>query len=219
MVTEKEPKFVLALDFGGTKLSAAIVNIENGEIAALIQKSTPVQQGAAGTLEVMVATAKEVLGKFGRRDHVTQTGISFGGPVNQDRTAVLHSHHVADWDGIVLTEIMQDTFGMPAFMDNDANAAALGEWYFGAGKRAQNMLYIQVSTGIGAGLILDSHLYRGAALAGEFGHIIILPDGPACVCGRKGCVESLCAGWAIARDGKEALKNASWTYKDSPRRK
>jgi glucokinase len=91
-------------------------------------------------------------------------------------------------------------------MDNDANAAALGEWYFGAGKRVENMIYIQVSTGVGAGLILNGQLFRGNALAGEFGHITILPDGPICVCGRPGCVESMCSGWAIARDGRAAFE-------------
>jgi glucokinase len=213
MVAGKTHQYVLALDFGGTKLAAAVVDTKAGKTAALIRKSTPVEQGAEATIREMVAAGWEALEQSGVKDCVTRAGISFGGPVSKDRTTVLHSHHVAEWDGIILTEKITNTFEIPACMDNDANAAALGEWYFGAGERVQNMVYIQVSTGVGAGLILDHHLYRGGALAGEFGHITILPHGPTCVCDRNGCMESLCSGWAIARDGKDALQNAAT---DSP---
>ena len=73
-------------------------------------------------------------------------------------------------------------------MENDGNAAALGEWIFGAGKGTENMLYVQVSTGVGSGLILNNRIFRGECLAGEFGHMTVLPQGPDCACGKKGCI-------------------------------
>ena len=209
MVEIKPPEYVLALDFGGTKLAAAVVNTTTGKTTALTRKATPVLQGAEATINTMIEIGWETLKGSGVKDQIIRVGISFGGPVNKDRTTVLHSHHVAAWDGVVLTERISETFNLPTFMENDANAAALGEWYFGAGERVENMVYIQISTGVGAGLILNHQLYRGEALAGEFGHMTVLPNGPTCMCGREGCVESLCSGWAIARDGKAALHRAT----------
>lgn len=209
MIPQTSKKHALALDFGGTKLAAGVVNIETGEISALVRKSTPAEQGAQATLQTMLAAGQEAVQRSGLESQILRVGVSFGGPISKDRTTVLHSHHVADWDGIRLTDQISQVFGIPAYMDNDANAAALGEWYFGAGKGAENMVYIQVSTGVGAGLILNGQLFRGSALAGEFGHIIVQPGGPRCACGRFGCVESLCSGWALARDGKAALREAS----------
>jgi len=209
MVEINSPEYVLALDFGGTKLAAAVVDTKTGKTTALTRKSTPVRQGAEATLNTMIEVGWEALEGCGIKDQITRVGISFGGPVNKVRTTVLHSHHVSEWDGIVLTERITNIFDIPAFMENDANAGAFGEWYFGAGERAENMIYIQVSTGVGAGVILNHQLYRGEALAGEFGHITVLPNGPTCVCGKSGCVESLCSGWAIARDGKEAFEHVA----------
>ena len=142
-----------------------------------------------------------------------RVGISFGGPVNLDRKAVLMSNHVADWEGIPLPRLATQAFGCPAFMDNDANVAALGSWTYDVNCGPDNMVYLQVSTGIGSGIILDRKLYRGGGLAGEVGHITVIPGGPECVCGKRGCLESLCAGWAIARAGREALQK---TTENSP---
>ncbi len=208
MLEIKSPEYVLSLDFGGTKLVAAVVDTQTGKTTALTRKSTPVRHGVEATLNAMIEVGREVLEGCEIKDQIRRVGISFGGPVNKDRTTVLHSHHVQEWDGIVLTERIANTFEIPAFMENDANAGAFGEWYFGAGELVENMIYIQVSTGVGAGLILKHQLYRGEALAGEFGHIAVLPNGPTCVCGKSGCIESLCSGWAIARDGKEAFNAA-----------
>lgn len=208
MISDTVPDYVLALDFGGTKLAAAVVDAATGNIIAQTRVATPSKEGAEATLEEMIMIASETITTVKLDSAINRIGISFGGPVNKDRTTVLHSHHVSDWDGIILTKRLSEAFGLPAFMDNDANAAALGEWAFGAGGRAENMIYVQISTGVGAGLILNGELYRGGALAGEFGHLTVLPNGPHCVCGKYGCVESVCSGWAIARDGRAALQLA-----------
>ncbi len=99
-----------------------------------------------------------------------------------------------------MVEILRGRYGAPVAMDNDANTAALGEWRFGAGVGCDSLLYITVSTGIGGGWVLSGQIYRGAdSMAGEIGHLAIDPNGPVCVCGKRGCVEAIGSGTNIAR--------------------
>lgn len=202
-------QLILALDFGGTKLAAAVVDVTNGDILAIDRRATPAIRGAEASLQAMVEAGQRVLHTLQRpRTAVRGIGISFGGPISSDRSSVLRSLHVSDWDDFPLPERLAEVFGLPAFMDNDGNAAALGEWRFGAGAGCINMLYVQVSTGVGSGIVLGGQLYRGGGLAGEFGHLTVMADGPLCACGKHGCVESLASGWAIARDGREAFQRS-----------
>jgi glucokinase len=203
---------VLAFDFGGTKLAAAVVDSLSGEIYAQIRRPTPARHGAAASLEAMYQAGREALASAPLpQQEISRIGISFGGPVSRDRRSVLRSMHIADWESFDLVAQVAAAFDRSAFMDNDANAAALGEWQFGLGQGATDLVYIQVSTGIGAGMILSSQVYRGSGLAGEFGHLTVLEDGPICSCGKHGCVESLSSGWAIARDGREILASGRET--------
>lgn len=203
------PHLVLAFDFGGTKMSAALVDVDHGAIYSRRRLHTPAQEGAEVCLQAMTGAGDTLLAELPVRNSVHAIGVSFGGPLEKNRRIVLNSHHVARWQGFPLPERLAGHFDLPAVMDNDGNAAALGEWRYGAGQTTRNMLYIQVSTGIGSGLILDRRLFRGEGLAGEFGHMTIAPDGPQCTCGKYGCLESLASGWAIARDGRRALPASS----------
>jgi glucokinase len=198
---------VLALDLGGTKLASAVINPATGQFLSFCQSATPAEKGAAACIQAMFALGQKAVAEAGVTS-IDRVGISFGGPVSSDRKHVLRSFHVSGWDGIALPQLASEAFGCPARMDNDANAAALGAWTFDACQEADNMLYIQISTGVGSGFILNRKLYRGQALAGEFGHTIVQPDGPKCTCGKKGCVESVCSGWALAREGRAALLKA-----------
>ena len=196
------PPWLLALDFGGTKLSAALVEAGAREWRA--RRSIPSPPGADARYDqsTLLALADELLA--GERPRAI--GVSFGGPVNADAGLVILSHHVRGWENIPLRDQLQARFGRPVSMDNDANAAALGEWKFGAGRGCASLFYVTVSTGVGGGWILDGRIYRGAdSLAGEIGHIIVEPDGPICICGRRGCVESLAAGPNFARRARERL--------------
>lgn len=199
------PPYVLAVDFGGTKLAAAVVDVARGELVVSARCPTPAG-GAEASLAALIALAQAALRQS--PGPVTAIGISFGGPVSADRRTVLRSMHVGAWEGISLPARLSAVLGLPAAMDNDGNLAALGEWAFGAGRGVRSLLYIQVSTGIGAGLVLEGQVYRGQGLAGEFGHLTVMPDGPCCSCGKRGCVESLASGWALARDGQAQLGGA-----------
>jgi len=201
---------VLALDFGGTKLAAAVVDLGTEKIVSpVIRQPTPVADGADGTLKAMIDCGKQALAALGQPQTVKAVGISFGGPVSKDRKSVLLSNHVANWNGAPLVDEISAAFQLQAAMDNDGNVAALGEWWFGGYRALDNLAYIQISTGVGGGFIFNRQLYRGSGLAGEPGHYIVDVNGPQCSCGRQGCLESVCSGWAIAREGRDLLAKGS----------
>ena len=193
---------LLALDFGGTKLSAALVNraaLRSGRPrwADLRREWTPADADAAYELAAMTRMASEVLA--GRAP--AAVGVSFGGPVDYATGIVRLSHHVRGWENFPLRERLAAEFGAPAVVDNDANVAALGEHRFGAGRGVDDLLYVTVSTGVGGGWVLGGRVWRGhAGMAGEIGHTIVDLDGPLCLCGNRGCVERLASGPYMAAD-------------------
>ena len=141
-------------------------------------------------------------------------GISFGGPVdfkNQKVTSV----HSPGWKDFSFADWVDANLRLRCLIDNDANAGALGEFRFGAGRGTESLAYVTLSTGVGSGLILNGKPYRGRdELAGELGHVPISDSGITCSCGAQGCLESFCSGWAIARRGKER----GWRSKETPAR-
>jgi glucokinase len=196
---------VLVFDLGGTKLASAVINPASGKLLSFCQSPTPADGGSAACMRTMFDLGRRAMQEAGV-ETAARVGISFGGPVSSDRQYILRSYHISGWEGMALPRIASEEFNCPASMDNDANAAALGAWTFDAQQKVDNLIYIQISTGVGSGFILDRKLYRGSALAGEFGHMNIQPGGPRCTCGKDGCVESVCSGWALAREGRAALQ-------------
>ena len=200
-------ELVLACDFGGTKLSAAVVD------TAVLKTSTPTWQNhlrrfsppgatAETDIQMMIEMGEELLA--GERPFAI--GISFGGPVDYQNGVVRLSHHVPGWENVLLRERFAQFFNAPVRVDNDANVAALGEWRFGAGRGVMDMLYVTVSTGVGGGWILAGRPYRGVdGMAGEIGHTVVDPSGPQCLCGKQGCVERLASGPYMAQDVAEQL--------------
>lgn len=201
---------VLALDFGGTKLAAGVVVGETGEVITRRSRPTRGDLGAAGSIEDMLALATDVCGMAGLPvSAVTGAGVSFGGPVDADRGTVLLSHHVPGWENLPLAAVLAERLEVPVVVENDANAQALGEWRYGAGRGASSLLNLNIGTGIGGGIVLDGTIYRGAhGLAGEIGHTIVQPNGPICTCGKRGCLEAIAAGPGIARRAAAALRDA-----------
>ena len=198
---------VLALDIGGTKLAAGVVT-PSGEIVAEQREQTDPTSSPAEILEVLLALSKKSIERAETRwGELKAVGVSFGGPVDYPAGRTVTCHHLAGWEGVPLRDQVAERAGVPAVIDNDANAAALGETMFGAARGCEHVLYLTVSTGIGAGLVLDGRLHRGAdSMAGEIGHVLVAPDGPLCTCGRAGCLEAVAAGPGIARAAREALE-------------
>ena len=197
---------ILACDFGGTKLSAAVIGAESLDRPDVawqghLRRFAPPGASAQTDIEMMVAMGRELLGEE-RPSHI---GISFGGPVDYKSGVVRLSHHVPGWENVPIQQLFAEAFGAPVGVDNDANVAALGEWRFGAGRGVADLLYVTVSTGVGGGWILDGRPYRGASgMAGEIGHTVVDPNGPTCLCGKRGCVERLASGPYMAQDVAEA---------------
>ncbi|MBK9123650.1 MAG: ROK family protein [Chloroflexi bacterium] len=200
------PQHVLALDFGGTKLAAGVVNLKQSTLVHALRTDTPAEGGAESTFSAMTALAR----RLEQTEPIVGIGVSFGGHVLDGR--ILRSMHVAGWEDFPLAERLGSAFGVDVIrIANDANAVALGEWRFGAGKGCESLLYVTVSTGIGGGLVLNGDLFPGAhGMAGEIGHMQIVSNGPVCTCGRRGCLEALAAGPAIARRALELLTHPEY---------
>lgn len=193
---------ILALDYGGTKLTAALVARGERAWCAFARVQSPPQHDAPYEQATMRALARQVLGGQTPR----AVGVSFGGPVDAARGRVILSHHVPGWEDTPLREQLESEFGAPVRIENDANIAALGEYTLGAGQGCASLFYVTVSTGVGGGLVTGGKIYNGAdAMAGEIGHTICDPRGPRCVCGRRGCVEAMACGPAMARRARERL--------------
>jgi len=194
---------LLALDFGGTKHTAAVALAGERRWRAHRRVSSPPNADAEHDLQTMYSLARAVLGG----DRPAAVGVSFGGPVEATTGTVRLSHHVPGWENVPLRAMLEAEFGAPASVDNDANVAALGEHRFGAGQGCDSLLYVTVSTGVGGGWILNGCPWRGAeGMAGEIGHTVVDPSGPLCLCGKRGCVERLASGPYIARRAREWLK-------------
>ncbi|WP_374687233.1 ROK family protein [Promineifilum sp.] len=226
---------ILALDFGGTKLSAALFvanqkshakSAKDAKISSLRswrplrslreplssysildrrRVFTPPDADAAYELAAMLVMAHELLA--GRPP--AAIGVSFGGPVDYATGVVRLSHHVRGWEAMPLRERLAVEFGCPVAVDNDANVAALGEHRLGAGRGVNDMLYVTVSTGVGGGWILGGRPWRGhEGMAGEIGHTVADPAGPLCLCGKRGCVERLASGPYMAADYAQGSRGA-----------
>lgn len=194
-------RLILSLDFGGTKLSAALFSAGSAPtLLDLRRVFTPDGADSTHELAAMLVMAAELLG--GRAP--AAVGVSFGGPVDFAAGVVRLSHHVRGWERFPLAERLRATFGAPVAVDNDANVAALGEHRFGAGRGAADMMYVTVSTGVGGGWVLGGRPWRGhEGMAGEIGHTVVDPAGPLCLCGKRGCVERLASGPYMAADYEE----------------
>jgi glucokinase len=202
-----ESKRILGIDIGGTKC-AVVLGQANGEILA--RKSIPTRSGElspAQVLEQLNLLARELIGTTSTATSKVQgVGISCGGPLDT-RTGVIYAPpNLPDWKAVPVKSFFEESLGLPVYVENDANATALAEWRFGAGQGCRNLVFMTMGTGIGGGIVLDGRLYRGTNdLAGELGHQTILINGPQCGCGKRGCLEALASGPAIARLARESL--------------
>ena len=185
----------LAIDIGGTKFTVAA--FDGTSIIRRETRSTEREGGRDWMLEQIgaVLTGWEARGQF------DVCGIGFGGPVLFDAQRIALSTHVGGWSDFALPSFIEQNFAVPAIMDNDANAGALGEAVYGAGRGFDPLFYMTLSTGIGGGLVSGGRVWRGAdSYAGEIGHLTIRPNGPECLCGARGCYERLCSGLWLERD-------------------
>jgi glucokinase len=194
---------LLALDFGGTKHAAAVLKAGDTQWLDSRRTLSPAHPNATRDLEIMRSLIHELL----QGAQPAAIGVSFGGPVEASTGTVRLSHHVPGWENIPLASLLAEEFGVPTYVDNDANVAALGEQRFGAGKGYDSLMYITISTGVGGGWILNGLPWRGAeGMAGEIGHTVVDSQGALCLCGKRGCLERLASGSYIAQQVRETVQ-------------
>ena len=209
---------ILGIDIGGTKTIVGVADSQ-GHLIASKRIDTPGSMGPTRALSAIETAAREVIDLAGTT--VESIGIACGGPLDRESGVLDAVPNLPGWKGTCVTEVFSDEFRVPAYLDNDSTAAALGEYMFGAGRGYTDLVYMNCSTGIGGGIIIDGKPYRGHnGNAGEFGHQKIKPEGPACPCGDRGCLESLASGTAIAKVAREglavALDSLLWQSVSSP---
>lgn len=186
---------VVALDLGGTWIRAARFS-PTGKIGKRARDRTAAHLGPAAVVE-QIRDLVETVGPADPGARVVAIGVP--GPVDPFTGVVEGAPNLPGWGAFPLKDRVEAEVGSPCLVDHDATLAALGEHRQGAGRGFRNFVYVTVSTGIGAGLCLDGKLFRGGqGKAGEFGHIVVDPDGPPCHCGNRGCLEALSSGTAIA---------------------
>ncbi|MBW2242978.1 MAG: ROK family protein [Deltaproteobacteria bacterium] len=199
-----EATLLAGIDIGGTKTAFALADDTGGGTAAAIaaraRRPTQPSGDAETDLRRMAEDLRQLLAKHGSspRD-LAVVGVSVAGPLDVDLGVVLRPPNLPHWDRAPVRELLEAELGCPVQLDNDANAAALAEWHYGAGQGTQHMVYLTMSTGVGGGLILGGRIHRGVACsAGEVGHIPIEWEGDLCHCGMRGCLEAYIGGAAWA---------------------
>ncbi len=186
---------IVAVDIGGTHLRAAVYDPER--IQPRIHQRVETRANQAGVFDRLVALLE---GVWPKEDKVEAIGVATPGPLDPHSGYILGTPNIKEWQDFPLGPNLTRQFKVPAFINNDAKLAGLAEWKFGAAKGHHHVLYLTVSTGVGAGVIMDDQLLQGErGLATELGHTVVDPDGPPCSCGYAGHLESFSSGPAIVK--------------------
>lgn len=198
-------KYVVGVDLGGTQIRACLAD-KDGNILREIRQPTRAKEGLQPVLQRIKDTIAQVLHDVTEAD-VLAIGVGSPGPLDPRSGVVIAPPNLPGWRDVPLRDILSQEFGLPVYVNNDANAAALAEQRFGAGRGCSDIVYLTISTGIGGGIVCCGQLLLGAhGLAGEPGHATVEPAGPRCNCGNVGCLEVMAAGPAIARHALELME-------------
>ena len=207
-MSEKPDKKGLGIDLGGTKILTAVAGID-GHMFSRDHSITPAKEGHRAVVQSILQSVDRSLNQAGiTTADLTAIGIGAPGLSNPETGVLYTSPNLPGWQDVPLRDIVEKELDRKAFLINDANAAALGELYFGAAKGARNFIYITLSTGIGSGIIINGNIYTGfKGMAGELGHMVISDEGPVCKCGNRGCWEIMASGTALAREARQSIDN------------
>jgi glucokinase len=190
----------IGIDIGGTKVLGGVVT-GTGEILATARRDTPREGGRALT-EAIANVANELAQQY----PVDSIGVSAAGFISSDRQTMLATPNISNWNGVNLVAELTEILHKKIVLENDANAAAWGEFKFGAGRGRNDLMMLTLGTGVGGGLILGGSVFRGAfGIGAELGHIRLVPDGQLCGCGIRGCLEQYASGLALLRHAREAI--------------
>jgi glucokinase len=193
----------VGVDIGGTKVAGGVVDAV-GRVLARARRMTPFRDPA-----LVEGTIVEVVDELRGAHDVVAVGIGAAGFVDASRSRVLFAPHLA-WRDEPLREAVAAAVGLRVVVENDANAAAWAEWRFGAGRGESHLVMVTLGTGIGGGIVMDGAVRRGRyGMAGEFGHMVVVPDGHRCECGNRGCLEQYASGNVLGREAQELARAGS----------
>jgi len=206
MDQESTSQSVLAVDLGGTHLRAALI-LTTGAISAQLKRETPKGDDVDDLIQALTTAVHEL--DTDQQNDLVSAAIMVPGTVDSARMNVVQAPNLPCLDNFPLKQVLEEKLLVPVLLENDANAAAVGEMWMGAARGARNVICVTLGTGVGGGIILDGKLWRGTdGSAGEIGHTTVEPfGGPPCKCGNTGCLEMFASATAIVRMTKEALSN------------
>ncbi len=197
---------VVAVDLGGTQIRAAV--LRGPTLLSRVGRLTGTNLAPERVLPRLYEAVEQALveAKVGL-DAIAGIGIAAPGPLDYRTGVMFAPPNLPGWDKVPLRDLVLDRFHVPIYVENDANAASLGEYMFGAGRGCNTLVYLTISTGIGGGVIINGEILEGASgMAAELGHMTIDPQGPRCNCGNIGCLEYIASGTGIARHANEVIR-------------
>jgi len=199
-------RVVIGVDLGGTNLRTAILS-PDGNILDRHKEATHAADGWENVVARLIENIKRHhKSAIQQGFDVVAVGVGAPGVIQADKGIVVKSPNFPDWNNLPLKDQLEKTLGIPVFLENDANAAALGEQWRGAGQGIRSMILLTLGTGVGGGIILDNKIWHGAdGMAGEIGHMTLIPDGRPCTCGNIGCLEMYSSARGIVQSFREAL--------------
>jgi glucokinase-like ROK family protein len=196
----------VGIDVGATSMRVAVTDGRLGVLARAAVPDSDIREGPEAVLAQALELTRKLLAEQGV-DRPAGVGIGVPGPVNFPAGVPVSPPIMPGWDGYPVRDALSRELGCPVLLDNDVNVMALGEQHTGVARSARDFLFVKIGTGIGCGIVVNRHLYRGAdGCAGDIGHIRVDPAGPLCACGNAGCLESFFGGAALARDAEAAAR-------------
>ncbi len=199
---------VIGIDIGGTKVAGGIVD-DQGKVLRRARRDTPHRSMSPDVVENTIIEVVDELFEAVGREQISAVGIGAAGFVAADRATVVFAPHLS-WRHEPLRQNLQRRVRVPITVDNDANAAAWAEWKFGAAQGESHLMIVNLGTGIGGGIIIDGQVQRGRfGIAGEFGHMQVVPNGLRCECGNRGCWEQYASGNALVREARSLIAAGS----------
>jgi glucokinase len=197
----------IGIDFGGTFIKFGTLS-EDGAASEILQLPTPVKEGPAAIIAQIKNGVRELIERDSlSRENIVALGIGSPGPLSVKRGIILDLPNIPNMQNVPIARIIGDAFNRPAVLENDANAAAYGEYLCGAGKGCENIVMLTLGTGVGGGVIQHNHVLHGThEIGGELGHMIVQPGGRLCGCGQRGCIEQYCSAFFLAKYTVEKIK-------------
>jgi glucokinase len=201
-------RYVVGVDIGGTSVTVGLVPVEGGMPAGMVARPTDSTRGGEAVIDMVVDMIRESMDRVGvaRDQGVLGIGIGCPGPLNRASGVVLTTPNLG-WKNFPVRDLIAGPLGLPAVLDNDANCAAFGEWWLGAGQGLGSLVGLTIGTGIGGAVVVGGRIWHGASdAAGEIGHMTINYGGRRCKCGNYGCLEAYASGPNIAARAREGIE-------------